>query len=226
MAQSQMDTDLQAFVKSLVAEVIGTAFLLTAILAAPPELTFAAAGLVLLVLVVALGKASGAHLNPAVTTALVTTRQFPLKDGLAYVGAQFVGALLAIFAVDVLLGRALGAVDPGDNAFFAELIGTFLLTFVVAQVTVNQVPEAGSALGVGAALALGVLIAGPSSGGVLNPAIGLALMLTGNVDGVFGGILFYLVAPLVAGVLAGLLASFINTTRLPRGDARRQARSL
>ncbi len=51
----------------------------------------------------------------------------------------------------------------------------------------------------GAALALGVLIAGLSTPPLLGPAIVLALMLTGNVDGVSGGILFYLVAPLVAG---------------------------
>ncbi|MDP9382833.1 MAG: aquaporin [Chloroflexota bacterium] len=223
---SQLDRNPSAFARSLVAELIGTFFLLTVILAAPASVTFAAAGATLLIMVVAIGKTSGAHLNPAVTTALVTNRQFPLKDGLVYVVAQVVGALLAIFAVDVVLARSLGGVDPGNNAFWAELIGTFLLAFVVSQVTVHQVPEAGSALGIGIALALGVLVAGPNSGGVLNPAIGLALLLTGNVVGALGGMFYYLLAPLVAGLLAGQVASYLTPSRLPKGDPRRGARSL
>ena len=222
-AVSMIGKRSRAFVQSWVAEVVGTFFLLSAILAAPPSFTFAAAGAILLVMVVSLGKVSGAQLNPAVTTALIVARRFPLKDGLAYLPAQLLGALLAILSFDGLLGRTMGNVDPGNQSFFAEFVGTFLLTFVVTQVTVHEVPEAGSALGVGLALAMGVLIAGPSSGGVLNPAIGLALLLTGHVTGVFSALLPYLLAPIVAGVLAGLLGAYLTPVRVPKGDPRRQS---
>ena len=219
---SMIDRDPAAFLKSWLAELVGTFFLLAVILSAPPGVTFAAAGVILLVMVVAIGKTSGAHLNPAVTTALVATKQFPLKDGLAYVVAQVLGALLAVLSVDALLARSLGDVDPGSGAFFAELFGTFLLTFVVSQVTMNQVPEAGSALGIGFALAAGVLLAGPSSGGVLNPAIALALLLTGHVAGVFGALAPLLLAPVLAALAGRLLADYITPVRLAARDPRRK----
>lgn len=222
---SMIDRSPEAFLKSWIAEMVGTFFLLTAILAAPAGITFAAAGVTLLVLVVALGKTSGAHLNPAVTTGLVVARRFPLKDGAVYVVAQIIGALLAIGIANIL-DRQLTDVVRNNNAFIGEMLGAFLLVFVVAQVTFNQVPETGSALGIGLALAVGILIAGSSSGGIVNPAIGLALLLTGNVAGFVGGLLPYLVAPLISGVLAGRLADYLAPVRVPENDPRRGAQSL
>jgi len=222
---SLIDLNPRAFLKSWIAEIIGTFFLLTVILAAPTGITFAAAGAAVLVMVVALGKTAGAHLNPAVTAGLVAARQFPVKDGGLYVAAQFIGALLAIGGANVF-DRPLTDVVRRNDAFLAEMLGAFLLVFVVSQVTFNEVPEIGSALGIGVALALGVLIAGPNSGGVLNPAIGLALLLTGNVSGVLGGLLPYLLAPLIGGVVAGRLAEYFAPVRVPRNDARRGAESL
>lgn len=68
--------------RSLVAELIGTFFLLLAALFAPPNLTFLAVGLALLVLVATIGKVSGSHVNPAVTLSLVIARQIKAVDGL------------------------------------------------------------------------------------------------------------------------------------------------
>src|SRR5215210_5424395 len=52
-------------------------------------------GLVLGVLVSALGAVSGAHFNPAVTFGVWLGGQIPWRRGLAYVVAQLIGALLA-----------------------------------------------------------------------------------------------------------------------------------
>src|SRR4051794_25999083 len=56
-------------------------------------------GVVLAVLVSALGAVSGAHFNPAVTFGVWIAGQIPARRGLAYVIAQLIGALLAAFAV-------------------------------------------------------------------------------------------------------------------------------
>lgn len=45
----------------------------------------------------ALGRISGAHLNPAVTIALWATKRFPAGDVVPYILAQLVGASLASF---------------------------------------------------------------------------------------------------------------------------------
>ncbi len=82
--------------KRFVAEIVGTFLLTVAALLSPPNLTFGIVGATLLVMVVALGKVSGSHINPAVTLGLITARQFPLREGLAYIVAQLIGAFLAL----------------------------------------------------------------------------------------------------------------------------------
>ncbi|CAN5828825.1 hypothetical protein BH24DEI2_BH24DEI2_14120 [soil metagenome] len=162
-------------------------------------------GATLLVMVVAIGKVSGSHINPAVTVGLMSTQQIKVREGLLYIVAQVVGAFLALGLGD-LLGRSLPEADPGPNAVWFEMPGTALLVFVVTRAVLQKAPEAASALAIGLALTVGIAIAGPSSGGVLNPAIAVVL-LTGNL---FSGSVFaalgYLAAPLLAGALAALLA--------------------
>ncbi len=48
-------------------------------------------GLVIMVMIYAIGHLSGAHINPAVTVAFTLTRHFPARDATAYVAAQFAG---------------------------------------------------------------------------------------------------------------------------------------
>jgi aquaporin Z len=206
-----LQQDPKRFVRSLVAELVGTFLLLLAALFAPPGLTFLGVGLALLVLVAAIGKVSGAHVNPAVTVSLLVARQIKLVDGLFYMGAQVSGAILAVVTAR-LLGHSVAPIEPAPSAFGFELLGAFVLAFVVAQVVVKNVAEAGSALAIGGALALGVMIAGGASGGVLNPALAVGLMTGGVIRGAFAA---YLLAPLLAGALGGLLATFLRRGETP-----------
>jgi glycerol uptake facilitator-like aquaporin len=52
-------------------------------------------GLVIMVMIYALGHISGAHFNPAVTLGFVLARHFPLRRLAGYWMAQLAGALLA-----------------------------------------------------------------------------------------------------------------------------------
>jgi glycerol uptake facilitator-like aquaporin len=90
----------------------------------------------------------------------------------------------------------------------AELIGTFILVFTgcaVAVAAILQRSTAGPAfydsLAVGFALACGVFIAGPITGGSLNPARTLGPMI---VAGQFSALWVYIVGPIVGAVLAAL----------------------
>lgn len=206
-----LQKDPKRFVRSLVAELVGTFLLLLAALFAPPGLTFLGVGLALLILVAAIGKVSGSHVNPAVTVSLLVARQIKPVDGAFYIVAQISGAILAVVAARGL-GHSVAPIEPAPTAFAFELLGAFVLTFVVAQVVVKNVAEAGSALAIGGALALGVMIAGDASGGVLNPALAIGLITGGVIQGAFPS---YLLAPLLAGVLGGLLAVFLGWGRTP-----------
>ena len=68
-------------IKRLLAELIGTFFLVVAALLSPPQLTFALVGAVLLIMVVVIGKVSGSHINPAVTVGLMSVRQIAVGTG-------------------------------------------------------------------------------------------------------------------------------------------------
>lgn len=171
-------------------------------------------GLALTIVVAAIGHVSGAHVNPAVTLGLAATNKFPWQYVPIYIGAQLLGAILGAIAVWLAYGQParefaeLAATFPvegvGDlRAFLVEVLVTFILVFVVISVATDERAPAGVApLAVGFALACGVLIAGPVTGGSLNPARTLGPMV---VAGKFDAVWVYLLAPIVGAVLAALV---------------------
>lgn len=159
------------FVPAL-SEFVGTFFLALAALSVPAPFTIFAVGIVLLVAVYVMGPISGAHLNPAVTVGLIAARQFPFGDGILYIVAQIAAALVAKV---VISQRWIGTWGSHSSAgIVAEFIGFGILMLAVAAVTEKRVTAAGSGVAVGPALMAGLFI----SGGVLNPAVAIAMGLT------------------------------------------------
>ena len=170
-------------------------------------------GLALVVIVAAIGHVSGAHVNPAITLALAVTKKFSWQYVPIYLVAQLVGAVLGAIAVWITYGGAareaasLAATFPTDGvgdlqALVVEILVTFVLVFVVISVATDERAPAGVApLAVGFALACGVLIAGPITGGSLNPARTLGPMI---MAGQFNALWVYIVGPIVGAVLAAV----------------------
>jgi MIP family channel proteins len=199
----------------------GTAVAVGAILSRPTagaaydSLAIALAfGLALVAVVAAIGHVSGAHVNPAVTLGMASTGQFPWKSVPAYLGAQLVGAVLGALGTWIAFGGAgrseanLAATYPaqgiGDlQAFVVEILITFILVFVVVSVASDsRAPAAIAPIAVGFALAVGVFIAGPVTGGAVNPVRALGPML---VAGDLTSVWLYILGPIIGGVLAALL---------------------
>ena len=74
-------------------------------------------GLIILVLVYAVGHISGCHINPAVTVALAATGKFAWKDVPGYVAAQVVGATAGALAIVGTLGKTASdlGLEPVDS---------------------------------------------------------------------------------------------------------------
>jgi MIP family channel proteins len=167
-------------------------------------------GLALAAVVAAIGHVSGAHVNPAVTLGLASVGQFPWKSVPYYLGAQLVGAVLGAVGTWIAFGgpgrneAKLAATYPaqgvGDlQAFLLEILITFVLVFVVVAVaTDSRAPAAIAPIAVGFALAVGVFIAGPVTGGAVNPVRALGPML---VAGDLTSVWLYILGPIVGGVL-------------------------
>ncbi len=175
-------------------------------------------GLVLFTLIQVLGGVSGAHLNPAVTTAAAILKRIDPIDAVVYVLAQLSGGVLGALLVKGLLndeGQAAnwGATQVTDllggnfQGAIVEAIGTFLLVLTVLAVALNtRAWRDWAPLSIGLTLSFLVMIFGPLTGAAFNPArwFGPALISTE-----FGGVWPYIVGPLVGAVLAAMFYRFV-----------------
>lgn len=167
-------------------------------------------GLVITVLIYALGHISGAHFNPAVTLGFVLARHFPLRRLVGYWIAQLTGAVLAAACLRLLLGNVayLGTTLPGGSggpwqSFGMEAVLTFFLMFVImAMATDTRAVGQAAALAIGGTVGLEALFAGPISGASMNPARSLGPAL---VSFTWTAQWVYVIAPLV-GAVAGAYA--------------------
>ena len=165
-------------------------------------------GLVVLAMVSALGPVSAAHFNPAVTLAFASAGRFPWCRVPGYLLAQFTGGVVAALLSSLVFGRGTGAHVPAagmvGQAFAVEVVISFALMLVIMAVaTDNRVSSPAPALAIGLVVVVGVLIAGPVSGGSMNPArsLGPALLAGGPA---LTAVWLYLTAPVVGAIAAAL----------------------
>src|SRR5688572_2610467 len=99
-------------------------------------------GLIIMVMVYATGHLSGAHINPAVTIAFTLTRHFPMRDAVAYVTAQVIGAtagalmLLAVWTDKPgRLGATIPSVAAGSAVVYEVVLTAFLMFVIMAVAT-------------------------------------------------------------------------------------------
>jgi MIP family channel proteins len=165
-------------------------------------------GLVIMVMIYAVGHISGAHFNPAVTLAFAIARHFPAARVPAYWAAQVAGAVTAALVLRGSLGDLadVGATLPSGSegqALLWEAVLTFFLMFVIMAVATDTraVGEA-AAIAVGATVGLDAMFGGPVTGASMNPARSLGPAVA-STD--FTAIWVYVIAPCVGAVLAALI---------------------
>ncbi|XP_022868680.1 probable aquaporin NIP5-1 [Olea europaea var. sylvestris] len=165
----------------------------------------ACAGLAVMIVILSTGHISGAHLNPSLTIAFAALRHFPWAHVPAYIAAQVSASICASFALKGVFhpfmsgGVTVPSVSTGQ-AFALEFLITFNLLFVVTAVATDTraVGEL-AGIAVGATVMLNILVAGPSSGGSMNPVRTLGpAVAAGNYKVIW----VYLLAPTL-GALAG-----------------------
>jgi MIP family channel proteins len=193
-------------------------------------------GLALMGIVYTIGSISGAHVNPAVTLALLAIRKIDPRQAGLFIVFQLLGGIAgALLAKMFFLGRGalVGYGAPGISpeylqggsvwlAFLAEAIGAFVLMWAVMGTAVNpNAPKGVAGAAIGGALALGVLIFGPATGASFNPARWLGPSLA---SGIWNNPWLYILAPIVGAVAAAfayLAIMQLNEPTLPAQSARR-----
>ena len=211
--------------RPVVAEALGTALLLAAVVGSgimAERLSGGNVGLALLANAIATGGAlfalitmfgpiSGAHFNPVVTLALTARRESPAKWVLPFLAAQIVGAILGVWLAhlmfDLPILQASTKARTGIGQWAAEATATFGLVLLIL-IGVRKAPAALPA-------AVAVYIVGAywftASTSFANPAVTIARALSNT----FAGIApvdapAFIVAQMMGALLAWLTARYLD----------------
>lgn len=172
-------------------------------------------GLILSVMITAMGHVSGAHYNPAVTIGFMVTKRTDGGTGAAYIISQLVGGTVAgillrvIFDAGVWEKVNLGTPAlAGDVSFgmgiLIEVVLTFFLVIAIWGSAVDERrPDVGG-FAIGLTVSADILMGGPLTGAAMNPARAFGPALAG---GGFDGVnhLVYWIGPIIGGVAAAAL---------------------
>ncbi|XP_020082588.1 aquaporin NIP2-1-like [Ananas comosus] len=174
-----------------------------------------AGGLIVTVMIYAVGHISGAHMNPAVTLAFAVSHHFPWIQVPFYWSAQVSGAVIAGFVLRELLHPIanLGTTTPSGTvwqALVTEVVVTFNMMFVTSAVATDTKAVGELAgLAVGSAVCITSIFAGPVSGGSMNPARTLGPAVASKI---YDGLWVYLVGPVFGTLLGAWAYAFIRET--------------
>lgn len=199
--------------RRLLAEALGTAFLLAVIVgsgimaerlsggnvALALLANALATGCALFALIQMLGQVSGAHFNPAVSLAMALRGELPFSDAAGYIIVQLAGAFAGVAAAHGMFG--LPAFTPsghdrlGWTLAWSEFIATFGLLLVILGTRRSGVAAAAGSVAA-------YIVAGywfTASTAFANPAVSLARAFTDTFSGIrIDGVPWFVLAQLAA----------------------------
>jgi MIP family channel proteins len=184
-------------------------------------------GLVIAVMVSAFAGISGGHFNPAVTMGFFVTRRITVPFAFFYWVVQFGAAALAALLLKWILPSQVKAAHYGapsvnsvidaGKAVTIEAVCVFFLVIVVFATAVDAKGafDKIAGLAIGLTIVFGVLMAGPLTGGALNPARAFGPELVANY---WTNAWVYYVGPLAGGALAAILYEVLYLSHRPSGE--------
>lgn len=215
---------MRSLARHAVAEALGTAFLLAAIIgsgimaqklaggsgALALLCNTLATGAILVVLILVFAPVSGAHFNPVVSLAFALRRQLSWNVAGLYVAAQLAGALLGMLVAHLMFElpawQISTTVRTGAGQWLAEGIATFGLVLTVFGCSTGAPGAVAPAVGLYITAAYWFT----ASTSFANPAVTLARSLSDTFAGIApSGVPAFVVAQLVGTVAAIVLAEWL-----------------
>ncbi len=155
------------------------------------------------------GKISMAHFNPAVSVGFLITRHITRKLLALYLLAEIMGALLASFFVNIVIGNEanLGANAPNYSyplplIFGIEVLASALLMAVILTVVYTKGLKGFGGIAIGGIVGLDILFLAFISGASMNPARSLGPAL---LSGIWTDLWLYWTATFVGTSLIALI---------------------
>jgi glycerol uptake facilitator protein len=185
-------------------------------------------GLAVMLAVYAVGRFSGAHLNPAITIALFVSGDFPADQVAGYLIAQLAGAFVGAILVwlhyfphwkntnDAAKKLAVFSTGPAirstANNLFSEALATLVLVLAILFIGANKFAEGLNPMIIGALIVSIGLSLGGTTGFAINPARDLGpriahaiLPIPGKGSSDWSYSWIPVVGPIIGGVLGALL---------------------
>ncbi|MEO5583337.1 MAG: aquaporin [Saprospiraceae bacterium] len=155
------------------------------------------------------GRASGAHMNPAMSFTMLMLRKMDKYTAWLYITVQFIGGLLGLELVNLFFKERLMQTNinyvqtlPGPQGIFVAFIGEFIISFILILMVLFSSNEKSTrrytGIFAGILITLFITFESPLSGMSMNPARTIA---SAFVAGNFHYIWLYFLAP-VAGMLS------------------------
>lgn len=184
--------------QKLVAELVGTAFLLATVVGsgimaeqlAGGNVAIALlgntipTGAILFVLITMFGPISGAHFNPAVTLVFFLRREIAAKTSILYVLVQIVGGILGVWAAHLMFELDVmqfsQKVRAGGAQWFAEGVATFGLVLTILLTI--KARESAVAMAVGLYITAAYWFTASTS--FANPAVTIARSFSDTFAGI------------------------------------------
>lgn len=206
--------------KRVVAEALGTFFLLAAVVgsgimaerlangntALALLANTAATGTALVALIISFAPLSGAHFNPVVTLAFALRHDLRWSDVPAYLSAQLAGGIAGVIAANLMFGLPMISLSQHSRAGMAQLFSEFIATFGLVSVIL----AASRSTVVVVAVAVGAYISAAywftASTSFANPAVTVARSLSDTFAGIRpADVPGFMLAQLSGGIAAAIL---------------------
>ena len=210
--------------KRIVAEGLGTAFLLAGVVGSGIMAARLAGGngalallcntlptgAILAVLILTFGPVSGAHFNPAVSIAMALRRALPLRVCATYIAAQIAGGIVGVLAAHAMFGLPLWQISltvrTGPGQWLAEFIATFGLLLAIFGCSARSPAAVPYAVG----LYITAAYWSTASTSFANPAVTIARALSDTYAGIApAGVAAFIAAQLFGALAATVLAGWL-----------------
>jgi glycerol uptake facilitator-like aquaporin len=214
----------QAPARRVVAEALGTCFLLAAVVGsgimaerlAGADIALAllantiATGAALLALILTFGPVSGAHFNPIVSLASVLEKTLNWKMFVFYAGAQIAGAIAGVMLANTMFGLPLVFFSRHARGGMAQLLSEFVASFGLVMIIAGSARTRSNAVAFAVAAYISAAYWFTPSTSFANPAVTIARSLSDTFTGIApSNVLGFVVAQIFGGVAATVLFQWL-----------------
>lgn len=214
----------QTLARRVVAEALGTCFLLAAVVGsgimaerlAGADIALAllantiATGAALLALILTFGPISGAHFNPIVSLASVLEKALGWKALAFYSSAQIAGAIAGVMLANTMFGLPVISFSRHARGGMEQLLSEFVASFGLVMVIAGSARQRFNAVAFAVAAYISAAYWFTPSTSFANPAVTIARSLSNTFTGIASSnVLGFVVAQILGGVAATLLFQWL-----------------